>query len=423
MIENNTHIVAPVNVSDVRQVLNVAVKTFSALHQHTAINKYSPRKPIAHPQTFGPLTDAQIYESDSGFVVNSYTTPKALLSALKAGTAWKYTPPTGFRGNTVRPAQPWRLGDFADYEHACRQWMNGDGTIELTATANKYTFSFGAEVITPIHVLNWRNNASYRECYPCVCVFDAECDLVAYKTSDKKLGEVDSAVTIAIGTDVRLPVGTNKDYTYMKCVCTTKATTATAIFTGDTRFRGVPMDDAPFGDMKFSATTKIYIHLVGVRHSVIAEGDDSLFMSAAPYTGVIEDGSAPMYFGVSNNGQLALMFEIENSTDTPYTLPARITTTIYSTPAGATAQTFSAGVWMVRANGTLHATNSVDRVTVGAGQTARFALDLGTAMAWAPGTMSPQTLTANDTAEVTIQLRNEMAILPMATILRVSGTN
>lgn len=423
MVEFDTHIIAPVNVSDVRQVLNVAAKSFSALHQSTAINQYSPRKPIAHPQTFGPLTDAQVYECNCGFRINDYTTPKALLSALKAGTAWKYTPPRGYHGGAGREAEPWRLGDFAGYEHACRPWMNGDGTIELTATANKYTFSFGAEVITPVHVLQWRKCASLCECYPCVCVFDADGDLVAYKTSDKKLGEVDSAVTIAIGTDVRLPVGTNKDYTYLKCICTTKATTATAIFTGDTRFRGVPMDNEPYGVMKFSATTKIYIHLVGVRHSVIAEGDDTLFISASPYTGVVEDGSAPMYFGVGNNGQLALMFEIENSTDTPYTLPARITTTTYSTPAGATAQTFSAGVWMVRANGTLHATNSVDRVTVGAGQTARFALDLGTAMAWAPGTMSPRTLTANDTAEVTIQLRNEMAILPMATILRVSGTN
>ena len=144
-------------------------------------------------------------------------------------------------------------------------------------------------------------------------------------------------------------------------------------------------------------------------------------MSAAPYIGVVSQDTTPKYFGVGTDGQLALMFEIENATDIAYTLPARISTTIYTTPAGATAQTFSAGVWMVRADGTLHATNSIDRVTVGAGQTSRFALDLGTAAAWRPGTMSPRTLTDADKAETTIQLRNETAVLPMATILRLKG--
>lgn len=421
MIEFDTHIITPVNVSDVRRVLNVAAKSFSALSQSTAINQYSPRKPIAHPQTFGPLSDAQVFERNCGFRIYDYTTPKALMSALKAGAAWKYTPPRGYHGSAVRESEPWRLGDFAGYEHACRPWMNGDGDIELTATANAHNFSYGGDVVTPVHVLPWRQCASLRECYPCLCVFDADGDLVAYKTSDKKLGENDSVVMLKIGTDVRPPIGTDKTYTYMKCVCTTKATTATAIFTGDTRFRGVPMDDAPYGDIHYSATTRIYITLVGVRHSVISEGDSTPFMSAAPYSGVVSEDTAPKYFGVGSDGQLALMFEIENATDTTYTLPARISTTIYSTPAGATAQTFSAGVWMVRADGTLHATNSIDRVTVGAGQTARFALDLGTAAAWRPGTMSPRTLTDADKAETTIQLRNETAVLPMSTILRLKG--
>lgn len=82
---------------------------------HPNINKWSKWKPIRMKNKVTGITTADIRGESAGLVLPTQTSETLLMAAYRANNLqeWVYNKP---RGNDVNPVEPFRIGDFRNYE-------------------------------------------------------------------------------------------------------------------------------------------------------------------------------------------------------------------------------------------------------------------------------------------------------------------
>lgn len=87
---------------------------------HPNINKWSRWKPVRHGKT-GGLTEADLKSVRHGMAIPYQTTPSGLMTFYRSNPEiiWGYDRP---RGGTSAPIEPYRIGDFGEYDHYAGQF-------------------------------------------------------------------------------------------------------------------------------------------------------------------------------------------------------------------------------------------------------------------------------------------------------------
>lgn len=110
-----------VSTTVVSQAIGVSTHNVGALCTSNKINKWSKYKPV----NFSSINKTENwYKSNDlncGLNINIYTTINAMIADVRAGnTTWSYIPPSGGANS------PYRLGDFAGYNHSAVQPFNSN---------------------------------------------------------------------------------------------------------------------------------------------------------------------------------------------------------------------------------------------------------------------------------------------------------
>lgn len=373
-----------ITITQAATLLGENTHSLKALCTSAKINKWSVRKPIAHSKV-SDLTDAEVLAADAGMVFGSaaltpYRSADALLTTLKNGTQWTYTPPTG-----AYPGQPWRLGDFRGYVHRAGAWMTAqlDGDIAFDELSRTVHFTFGAndtiQGTDTTGALSWRQCSTWRDCYPCVCIFDSAGDLYAYVTGDKTIGTaaVDMSLTFGNGG---IALRRNVTYTYLKCACTIKHTSATAVAEGTPTFAAIPCQGKAYGQLVYTeAVISLTATITGLATGTAVP---TTWADPTKYTGIVEVGAEPTRYALSG-GTLWLRVVLDSTqSNTDYIVNA-ITAIASATLGGAYNATGAATLYSVAADGTLTAKPSAG-ITVPAKSRKTLALGLGYLMGTTP---------------------------------------
>ncbi len=379
-----------ITITQAATLLGEDAYSLKTLCTSSKINKWSVRKPIAHSKV-ADLTDAEVLAADAGMIFGSaaltpYRSASALLTALKKGTQWTYTPPTG-----AYPRQPWRLGDFRGYVHRAGAWMTAqlDGDITFDELSRTVRFTFGAadsiQGDDTTGALSWRQCATWRDCYPCVCIFDSAGDLYTYITGEQTIGTAAADLKLTFGTG-SISLVKNAKYTYLKCACTVKHTTMAAVADGTPTFAAIPCQGSAYGKLVYAeAVVSLTATITGLATGTAAP---TAWTSPTPYTGVVEVGQEPDRFALSA-GTLWLRVVLDSTqSNTDYIVNA-LTAIASATLAGAYNATGAATLYSVAADGTLTAKPSAG-ITVPAKSRKTLALALGYLMGTAAdGTAGP----------------------------------
>lgn len=379
-------------ITQAANLLGENTHSLKALCTSSKINKWSVRKPIAHSKV-ADLTDAEVLAADAGmvygeYIISPYRSATALLADAKSGTQWTYTPPTG-----AYPGQPWRLGDFRGYVHQAGPWMTAqlDGDITFDELSRTVRFTFGAtdsiQGDDTTGALSWRQCATWRDCYPCVCIFNSAGDLYTYITGEQTIGIAAADLSLTFGTG-GITLVKNAKYTYVKCACTVKHTTMAATPDGTPTFAAIPCQGTPYGKLVYSeAVVSLTATITG-----LATGSAAPTAWATPtdYTGIVGIGEEPARYPLSA-GTLWLRVVLDSTqSNTDYIVNA-ITAIASATLAGAYNATGAATLYSVAADGTLTAKPS-GGITVPARTRKTLALALGYLMGTTPtGTAGPVT--------------------------------
>ena len=384
-----------ITISQVATLLGENTRRLKALCTSSKINKWSVRKPIAHSK-IADLTDAEVLAADAGMVFGNaaltpYYSAESLLSVLKKGTKWTYTPPTG-----AYPNQPWRLGDFRGYVHRAGAWTNAqlEGDITFDDLSRSVRFTFGAfdtiQGDDTTGALSWRQCATWRDCYPCVCIFDNTGALYAYVTADKTISAAASDLTLTFGTG-GIALTKNKKYTYLKCACTIKHTSATAIPEGTPTFAAIPCQGDTYGQLVYAeAVISLTATITGLATGTAVP---TTWASPTKYTGVVEVGTVPTRYALAA-GTLWLRVVLDSTqSNTDYIINA-LTAIASATLGGAYDAPGAATLYSVAADGTLTPKPSAG-ITIPAGSRKTIALSLGYLMGTTPdGSVGPVTDTS-----------------------------
>lgn len=379
-----------ITITQAATLLGEDTHSLKALCTSAKINRWSVRKPMAHSKV-SDLTDAEVLAADAGMVFGNaaltpYRSAAALLAALKNGTQWTYTPPTG-----AYPGQPWRLGDFRGYVHRAGAWMTAqlDGDIAFDELSRTVRFTFGgADSIqgeTGTGALSWRQCATWRDCYPCVCIFDSAGDLYAYITGEQTIGTAAADLSLSFGTG-GVTLVKNAKYTYLKCACTIKHTAMAAVAEGTPTFAAIPCQGSPYGQLVYAeAVVSLTAAITGLATGTAVP---TAWADPTRYTGIVEVGTEPSRYALSG-GTLWLRVVLDSTaSNTDYTLNA-LTAIASATLGGAYNATGAATLYSVAADGTLTAKPSAG-ITIPAGTRKTLALGLGYLMGTAPdGTAGP----------------------------------
>lgn len=395
-----------ITITQAANLLGENTHSLKALCTSSNINKWSVRKPIAHSKV-ADLTDAEVLAADAGMVfgqnlyISCYFSGYRLMTLLKKGEDWTYTPPTG-----AYPGQPWRLGDFRGYVHRAGAWMtaqlDGDITFDELSRTIRFTFG-GADSIqgeTGTEALSWRQCATWRDCYPCVCIFDSAGDLYTYITGEQTIGTAAADLTLTFGTG-GITLVKNKKYTYLKCACTVKHTSMTAVTEGTPTFAAIPCQGKAYGSLVYAeAVVSLTATITGLATGTSVP---TAWTSPAAFTGIEEVGQEPDRFALSA-GTLWLRVVLDSTqSNTGYTINA-LTAIASATLAGAYNATGAATLYSVAADGTLTAKPSAG-ITIPAKSCKTIALALGYLMGTAPnGSAGPVTDTTA-TCATTFRLR------------------
>lgn len=112
-------IATAITTTIVKQAIGVGSNNVGALCSSSNINKWSKFKPVRYAQV-APNRGAganwwQAQDGNCGLNIPNYPSMPAMFSALRSGvTMWNYLQPGG------GASQPFRLADFAGYEHAAK---------------------------------------------------------------------------------------------------------------------------------------------------------------------------------------------------------------------------------------------------------------------------------------------------------------
>lgn len=329
-----------IDIPTLKEVLGASNDDVIGLVRHKNVNIWSLCRPFVHPTLEDP-TDAQRRARDFGFTLNSYLTPEALLTALRAGTAWHSDIPTGdYAGGVAARWQPCRLGDFHGYNHQARQWVSVRQLVNLSSASKSYTVIQPQLTTTggasPDEELAWEQGATASRCYPCVAAFrKSDSALIFWKTTAKKYSEGGWAALNISSDECGLNIN-NTECIYMVCMSTVMKTSATALVSGSPQFYPIPAlrdgqkegeaTDWPgtVGQVKYHhMLTELKIEVIGVLGGSVTgsqlESQTNLtFRDAKDYMGYKSiDDTENKYLDVNpNTGAFSLLIRMTNTGET-----------------------------------------------------------------------------------------------------------
>lgn len=371
----------PVSVRNVMDVLGTDITSVVRLCSNATknINIFSTRRPIVHP-SLGGLTDVERMAANLGFTMNQYSTPAELYSALQAGTAWSAPFPNG-----TYPGQPCRLGDFRGYDHDARPFVPAEGDIALDDGNPSHLF-FGQRVIQSTDDIGWTQMAQVASAYPCLVIFNSKGALLGWKTAAKTWGEGGADIPLSVIDDTI--INKEVDYTYMLC-CSGARKTLFMSSTAARKFFAIPSREPLYGSLRYSAQlADLQLDVVGLLGGTAIKGDsDVVFRGAGRYAGFDSVGGSSEYLEVGFGGELAMLVDIVNESDSVTrrltSLAVTIGNNLLGSPSEAVPQVFPATrTGLELTDGTTWVTLGAQRtlwanpIEIGPGETVSVALYL-----------------------------------------------
>jgi hypothetical protein len=133
----------------VANTIGVGSNDVGTLCTSSKINKWSKKKPVILNQVAPNRSGTWWRGTDGncGLHINSFTSISSLVTAIKSGETWTYNSPTG--GAT----SPYRIYDFANYEHAAVPILLQDEVTDnfeinkVTLSGGTYPFSLAINAI------------------------------------------------------------------------------------------------------------------------------------------------------------------------------------------------------------------------------------------------------------------------------------
>ena len=104
------------SLKNIRNILSEITWSLGLMCKSNKINKWSFRKPI-NSDKVTKLTDSELYDINDGFRLYTFNTPQRMLYELQhenASNIWEY----------IERTEPYRLGDFDDYNHYAARLCN-----------------------------------------------------------------------------------------------------------------------------------------------------------------------------------------------------------------------------------------------------------------------------------------------------------
>lgn len=111
-----------IGTSLVGTTLGASTRDVGQLCTHPNVNKWSKWKPVRWNKVDG-ITISDIRAVKSGLSIPTQLSETAMMTAYRSNPnqLWVYNKP---RGNTVSPIEPYRLGDFRNYEHSAERFYD-----------------------------------------------------------------------------------------------------------------------------------------------------------------------------------------------------------------------------------------------------------------------------------------------------------
>ena len=118
-----------ISTSLVKTALGAGSNDVGTLCTHPNVNKWSRWKPVRHPKVVG-LTEVDLQSVRGGLQFEEFDTPAELLSFYRndVGYSFTYLRP---RGGNNSPSEPYRLGDFRNYDHSAFRWYIVGGKRDI----------------------------------------------------------------------------------------------------------------------------------------------------------------------------------------------------------------------------------------------------------------------------------------------------
>ena len=135
-----------ITTSLVKTTIGASTNNVGALCKHPNINKWSKWKPVRFNKVSG-LTDLDIKNINYGIDYVSFSSIENIRTAYNLNqTILSYNKP---RGNTIFPAEPYRLGDFRNYEHNAV-----DPIVGISVTSSASNIKGGQNTISGTLIFN-----------------------------------------------------------------------------------------------------------------------------------------------------------------------------------------------------------------------------------------------------------------------------
>lgn len=316
----------PVDISALMNMLHTSSSSIPDICTNININPFCLRRPVIYP-TLYDIEDKERLEARLGFGFGpasagspGYSTPKALLEAIKAETDWWVAAP-----NSIC-----RIGDFRGYRHDAPQFVYSEGDISFDDDIDTHQFFQQAIIADANETLKWYdiynpNQLPEGGAYPCLAVFGADGECIGWKTAASKWGS-NPAPTLKWAISDGITLQENVEYTYLVCAATASRVSFTSTAPANVKFFPIPCRPHNVTQGKATYTTMIQgvkVRLTGVVGDTrIYANDSCLFLNASDYAGLESMTGANQRLNVGTSGLLALLVEIENtgavSRDTTY---------------------------------------------------------------------------------------------------------
>jgi len=197
----------------VGQTLGSGSRDVGTLCTHPNINKWSRWKPVRANKVDG-ITLSDIASVRGGLQFIEFDTPVELLSFYRNNLSYSfdYLSP---RGGNNNPSEPYRLGDFRNYDHEAFRWYILGGKREMYFTSDPVAQLFlQTEGVNPDYNLNWASVSMLDHYYGAMFV-RAGASTVYMDLSDTPFSNTSVSAYIADVPILGLTDGTYEVYSFI----------------------------------------------------------------------------------------------------------------------------------------------------------------------------------------------------------------
>lgn len=134
------------SLKNIRNILSEITWSLGLMCKSNKINKWSFRKPI-NSDKVTKLTDSELYDINDGFRLYTFNTPQRMLYELQhenASNIWEY----------IERTEPYRLGDFDDYNHSATRLCNFSIENNNSGSANTNIRFYCSDILDMIQ--HWK---------------------------------------------------------------------------------------------------------------------------------------------------------------------------------------------------------------------------------------------------------------------------